>query len=58
LADLQAEGRLFDSEPFGCAGEIKLLGNRDEIAEMPECHGRTTGVDGSARCAVITRSLL
>ena len=44
LADLQAEG-LFDSEPFGCAGEMQLLGNRYEIVEMPELHGPTTGVD-------------
>jgi hypothetical protein len=45
LADLAAEGRLFDSEPFGCAGEMQLLGNRYEIAEIPELHGPTTGVD-------------
>jgi hypothetical protein len=44
LADLQAEGRLFDSEPFGCAGEMQLLGNRYEIAQMPELHAPTTGV--------------
>jgi hypothetical protein len=52
LADLQAEGRLFDSEPFCCAGEMKLLGNRDEIAEMPEFHGPTTGLGtlGRLRC--------
>jgi hypothetical protein len=25
LTDLQAEGRLFDPEPFGCAGEMQLL---------------------------------
>jgi hypothetical protein len=46
LADLQAERRLFDSEPFGCASEMQLLGNRYEIAEMPELHGPTTGVAG------------
>src|ERR1700687_5963271 len=45
LADLQAEGRRLDSEPSGCAGEMQFLGNRYEIAEMPELHGPTTGVD-------------
>ena len=44
LADLRAEGRLFDSEPLGCAPEMQLLGNRYEITQMPELHAPTTGV--------------
>jgi len=34
LPDLQAEPRLVDAQPFGRAGEIQLLGDRDEVAEM------------------------
>ena len=45
LANLQAEGRLFDAEPFGCAGEVQLLCNRNEITEMPEFHDAMTGAN-------------
>jgi hypothetical protein len=44
-ADLEAEARSLDSQPLGSAGEMQLLGNRDEIAEMSEFHGPTPGVD-------------
>jgi hypothetical protein len=39
MANLQAERRLLDAEPFRRAGKMQLLGDRDEIAEMPEFHG-------------------
>jgi len=39
VANLQAERRLLDAEPFGRTSKMQLLGDRDEIAEMPEFHG-------------------
>jgi hypothetical protein len=32
--NLQTERRLVDAQPFGGAGEIQLLGDRNKIAEM------------------------
>jgi len=34
LLNLQAKWRLADAQPFGRAGEIQLLVNRNKIAEM------------------------
>jgi hypothetical protein len=38
LTYLQAQRRLLDSEPSRRPGEVPLLGDRHEIAQMPEFH--------------------
>ena len=38
--DLLAQGRLADVEALRGAPEVQLLGERDEVAEMPELHAR------------------
>lgn len=40
LADLPAQRRLGDVEPLGSAAEVQLVGNGNEVAEMPELHTR------------------
>ena len=40
IADLAAEGRLGDVEALGGAGDVLFLGHDDEVAEVPEFHGR------------------
>ena len=36
--DLLADRGLRDSEPLGGTGEVRLVGHRDEIRELPELH--------------------
>jgi hypothetical protein len=50
VADLQAEGRLFDAEPLGCAGKMQLLGDRNEMTDVPQVHLPTTSVDRLSTC--------
>jgi hypothetical protein len=38
--DLGADGRLRDVDALSGAGEIGLLGDRDEIFELPQFHSR------------------
>src|SRR3954451_19237741 len=37
-ADLLAQGRLLDAEPFRRAGDMALLGNGDEVAKVTQFH--------------------
>jgi hypothetical protein len=39
--DLLADGRLRDRDPFGCTGEVALLGDGYEVAELPQFHKQT-----------------
>ena len=39
LADVQAEGRLRNPKPFRGAGEVELIGDGDEPAELALLHG-------------------
>ena len=39
-ADLLRERRLRDVQPRGGAAEVALLGDGDEVAQVPELHGR------------------
>jgi hypothetical protein len=44
LPDLLAERRLRGVQPGRGAGEVQLVGHRDEVPEMPEFHpGRLNG---------------
>jgi hypothetical protein len=36
--NLLGKRRLLDAETLGCAGDMALLGDRDEIAEMAQFH--------------------
>ena len=38
LADLGADAGLADVHPFGRAGEVGLLGDRDEVLQLPQFH--------------------
>ena len=42
--DRRAQGLLGDVQPLGGAGEVQLLRDGDEIAELPELDIHTTGV--------------
>ena len=37
--DLLRERRCRDAQPLGCSGEVKLLGDGDEVAKQPQLHG-------------------
>jgi hypothetical protein len=45
IADLLREGRSRKMKPFCCPTEMQLLGNGDEVRQLPEFHA----VDGTAR---------
>lgn len=38
LPDLGADSRLADMHAFGCAGEVRFLGHRDEVFQLPQFH--------------------
>ena len=52
-ADLLAERRLLDAEPLGRAGDVTLLGDGDEIAEVAQFHSHTYNVSNSSRYHIL-----
>jgi hypothetical protein len=42
MPDLQAQRRLLDAESLGGSREVSLLGDRNEVAQVPQVHACNT----------------
>ena len=51
LRDLTGQRRLRDEETLGSPGEVELLGDRDEVAQVPQVHVHAVTVSRDNRRA-------